>query len=489
VKLADLVDLEVHLVRDRDADPEALRARDRRVFRAAGVAAGAPRGDVLSAWLDGLRAEAGEPSLGDRVAGGARTALTVLFLLGVLVGISTGTLLLRFDGTRPVNVVEWVLVMVLLQVLLVLVVVGGAPLVARWPDLPDRIPLVVELRSALRWIVARLAGAADPETRTTLQRVRMRAGLYRGIERWGLLALTQTFAVAFNIGAIIAAAGLVVFTDLAFGWSTTLDLPAERFHALLEFAAAPFGWIAVDLSPPLELVAATRYNRLSDAYASPVDPVAAGRWWGFLVASVITYGFIPRAVLMVWAFARLSRDLRHVPLDTPDIDRIIRRLRTPHVESRGVELEAAVRRNEPTEAPPPSVDAVPSALIRWREAAGSPEVLRAAARTLDAGLAPAPDPDAPVHDAGNGDVAADRAMLAGLGRGGGRLIVFAEGWEAPDRGTRRFLGETRAAVGPRRGIVVALSGASAADVRVWREMLAELGDPYLEVEALPEATG
>src|SRR5690606_30702501 len=40
--------------------------------------------------------------------------------------------------------------------------------------------------------------------------------------RWQLLYWSQTSAVAFNVGALLTAFLLITFTDLAFGWSTTL---------------------------------------------------------------------------------------------------------------------------------------------------------------------------------------------------------------------------------------------------------------------------
>ena len=48
-----------------------------------------------------------------------------------------------------------------------------------------------------------------------------RAGLYADVERWMLFALTQRFGLWFNLCALATCLVLVIFTDLAFSWSTT----------------------------------------------------------------------------------------------------------------------------------------------------------------------------------------------------------------------------------------------------------------------------
>src|SRR5690606_26830214 len=46
--------------------------------------------------------------------------------------------------------------------------------------------------------------------------------------KWQMLTWSQAAAVAFNVTALLTAFLLITFTDLAFGWSTTLALdPAE----------------------------------------------------------------------------------------------------------------------------------------------------------------------------------------------------------------------------------------------------------------------
>ena len=70
------------------------------------------------------------------------------------------------------------------------------------------------------------------------------------------------------------------------------------------------------------------------------------------------------------------------------------------------------------------------------------------------------------------------------------LVLLAESWEPPDRATLAFVRDARTALGASTPITVVLfeklsddgvTPASADDARVWRSVLAELEDPYLDI--------
>jgi hypothetical protein len=124
--------------------------------------------------------------------------------------------------------------------------------------------------------------------------------------------------------------------------------------------------------------------------------------------------------------------------------------------------------------------------VLWRDVPGGPALESALARGLGAPVARTcaaggKDQDEP------GD---DWARLAGAGE---RWVVVAEAFEPPDRGVRRLISDLRRAVGPRRLLLVLLVGEGEppgpprdADVRIWRDALATLADPFLSVEPLRE---
>ena len=524
MKLEDLVDLEAQLAVDADRPPEALRERDRALFRGLQGVDPDDRGALLAAWLRALRGD--EPSLGRRVAGACRLLSYALVVLGATLGWTTATVLLAYSGDTPINVANFLLVVVGAQLALLAGLLVGLPLLRAFPGLP----LLGDLRAGLRWateLLERVIDRADerlsPERREAWRagraRLRARASLYGDVERHVLLGLTQTFGVAFNVAVLCCCLRLIVFYDLAFAWSTTLQVEPARFHRIVSGLAAPWGWALPDAVPTLELVEATRYSRLDDRYAGALagramDVQAVGGWWPFLVAATVTYGLLPRALLLALAWAGRARALGRLPLDAPDVDRVVRRLRAPLLETRAAGRAASavapaplvtpgpasVPAREPAPVAPPQPAAGPplatggrerAAVVLWRDLPTPPAgVASAIASSLGLEVVS-------TLQAGGRDVARDQAACRSLAGGGDRVLVLAEGWEAPDRGVRVFLSDLRAALGPRRPVLVLLvdeaSGgdgwapARPTDVALWRDRLALLEDNYLGVEPL-EAT-
>jgi len=485
--LVDLIDLEAQLARDREAESGALEARDRPLV------GGAPaeRGALLGRWLAALRErEPGRLFPGRAVTAALSGLRAALAIAGLALGWAAVTAVLRYTGGHPVNVWDFLLAFVGVQLLLLLLLV--ASLLA--PAAAAGAPLRALFGAIYPHLAARgLAGGERAEEwRALWHRLRARRSLYHRAEPWVLLGLAQAFGVAFNLGALLGLVRLVVFSDVAFSWSTTLlDLDAAHFDALVGLLAAPFGWALPDAVPSLALVEATRYSRLEGAYllsgaGRAARPELVGGWWPFLAASLAFYGLLPRLLALGLARLRVSRILARLPLDDVEVSRLVRRLSEPHVETASAEPEAPA----PPEPPPPrpAEEAPPGtrcAIVLWRDLPPGPAIEAAVRRQTGCEVTG-------VHAAGGLDFDEGGRDWASRLDGTDRVAVVAEGWEAPDRSVLRLLRELRSAAGPRRHLRVLLVDAAdaggrpppEAQVRVWREALARLEDPYLAVEPL-----
>lgn len=511
MRLADVIDLEARLLADEEAAPEALRTRDRAV--AARLDPAADDRSLLRAWLAALREGPG-PSPGEQVAQ-ARSLLGFgLVVLGLAAGFAAASAALAYDGRHPVNALTFLWVFVFAPILLLVFVLLSLALRRSLPGLARGVPGVGLLRAATAWLASvalraverlrreRRTGALD-EAGRVLRQVRRRGVLWRPLERWSLLAAMQAFAVAFFAAALTRVLLLVAFSDIAFAWSTTLQVGPETLHDVVSALAAPWRWALPDAAPSEELVALTRYSRLEAAYLAAAggrapDPLVIGGWWPFLFVATAVYGLLPRLALWIAAQVLLRRALRRLPLDTPDVQRVLRRLRYPVVETdptsaaaplrpRLAEVAAPAAPATPTAGPAPADAAQACALVVWRDA----PVDDALRQEVEARLR---WPVRRVLSAGGADYGEEQATIVALGAAGGAeaVLVVAEPFEAPDRAFLRFLRATRQAVGPRRPIVVALAGAAAGPaggdvVQLWREGLAALGDPYLDLEPLEAA--
>src|SRR5512139_2733339 len=122
--LANLIDLEAQLSRDRDGDPASLAARDRALV--AGGPADEGRGSLLGRWLDALRAsEPGALHPGRAVAGALSAVRAILAVAGLLLGWGMGTALTAYAGGHPVNVWDLLLAFVGVQVALLVLLLAS----------------------------------------------------------------------------------------------------------------------------------------------------------------------------------------------------------------------------------------------------------------------------------------------------------------------------------------------------------------------------
>src|SRR5882762_1304306 len=187
--LSDLIDLEAQLARDR------------------ALLAGSPLGSRtwIERWLQALReTEPGQLHPGRAVVGVLRGIRASLVVAGLVLGWTTAAALLRYTGDRPVNVWDFLLVFVGLQLLLFALLLASFFL----PVAALGTPLLGLFRGLVAAVYPSLAARASGSTGARLEawralwhRLRSRRSLYHHVEPWILLGLTQVFGVAFNLGA------------------------------------------------------------------------------------------------------------------------------------------------------------------------------------------------------------------------------------------------------------------------------------------------
>ncbi|MCA9528913.1 MAG: DUF2868 domain-containing protein [Myxococcales bacterium] len=501
--LTDLVDLELQLQADLDADPRALSERDRRIGLDAAPLPDA-RAALVQRWLQGLRAARGRDgaSVGRSLERGYRAAAWVLGAVMLAAGASAVAGVLQYSGEHPINVVTVIGVLVLPQIVIVSVTLLSLLLLSRARssvaghrgDAPAP-GLLRGLVQRLGQRLARLQLPLDDARAADLQRLRGwmrgRRTLYGAVEQQLAVLVLQIGAIAFNVGALGCLLLLVTFSDLAFGWNTTLRLDAHQVHALTDVLCAPFRWVTPGACPTEHLVQATRYSRLEGAYIGATaggrvtDAAAVGGWWPFVAMSLFVYGLLPRVLVLALSAVGLRRALARVPLDTPDLDAVERRMRAPALRrAHGPDPGnvAPLGHGAGAVPPPRPVQGGAGALcVAWRDA-------RFDAGALDTLLASRFDATrrGPVGAAGGADYADDEALydrVAALSDPKAPVFVIVEPWTPPDRAFRRLLDAIRARGGAARTINVLLTaGAGPAEVDIWAGYLAELGDIYLALE-------
>ncbi|MEM1208855.1 MAG: DUF2868 domain-containing protein [Planctomycetota bacterium] len=479
VGLAELIDLAVALERDRSGDPSSLRRRDEAIgarLREAGVASDDRRG-LLKGWLAALRREAGggepRPLPGRRWALAAWRAVAIAAALMALIGWASAMGVFWYDGVRPVNLTVVVLAYGVLPLALLGLTLWGAA--AGLGPMGEWVRGLSPGRLAL-WAGRRGSGGVAAAGLADELGVLGHAGL-AGVRKWAVLSASQWLAVGFFSGVLIGAVQRVVFTELSFGWSTTLKVEPMTVLRLAQWWSLPWGWAWEGAVPKGQgLVAMSQYVPGEGLVGGP----GAGRvWWRFVLMTVLVYAWLPRAVTAGW-FAWLLREAVEGAFDRlPGTALLADRLagasawRGPGVSGEASMAQAGGMGVSVSTAATESVGGV---VVRWAGAGGAID----AGETLEAG--------------GSAGLAADRAVVERLGEmKPTSLRVVVRGWEPPTLEALDFLREVRGAVGDGRVIEVAaeaMDGAGTGDeLRAWRGAIDRLGDGDVRLVMLGRGQG
>ncbi len=498
MELAQLVDFEVQLHRDeasvRAGGEPDLRARDARIgaqitaeFGSTATEAAAQvhadrefRARVATAWLRQMEAE--DRSGRDHTARALRRAALILTLALLVVGALTARGALAYDGKEPVNVFVFLGLLVVPQIALLVLLA--------WATLRGGRGMLGGAITALSQV--RLLGGSST---ATLGAVGARLSLHAGVERWFTFALAQRAAVAFNVGALATCLALVSLTDLAFCWSTTLQLAAEHVHTACRGIAAPWSWFAPDAVPSASLVRDSQWVRMPGSFVaggSLPDAVAtSGRWWSFLVIALATWGLLPRGLALGLAAWQSRRAQRAVPFDDPRCHALFARLwpATPSWQGPSpstISLPESERaKAHANSTPPAAVASGATWLLCWGHLARAREGL--AQRVTRATGAP----PLGVLAVGGANLADDDDAVRRLANAkADRVLLALAAGSQPTKDVLDLLRVLRQRLGPRARLSVALATDDATtqlaneELAGWRACLDRQADPYLALERL-----
>jgi hypothetical protein len=450
--------------------------RDRAIARELRQSAAASR--VRAWWRHAARdVEPGDGARLDRLRALVTVAMAVA---GILVGVMAALAAFSYDGSQPVNVVRLLALLVgaqlvLLALTLLLLLLGRVPGLRHVQDL-----FAAVNPGAWAAAVFRKLSHAPLEVTQLFDPHSRRASAVR-FAKWQALYWSQTAAVAFNIAALVTAIMLVTFSDLAFGWSTTLEADPADVNRIVRAIARPWAAVAPAAVPSEALVEQSQFFRLGDAAAAS-SPRSLGAWWPFTILSLITYGLVPRVALLAFAATRLRAATKVLLLGHPAVTALLDRMASPVIETEAAEHDSAAPPSSGSAAGPPRPITGSASAVIWERSVPVASVRDYARAHLALDVTS-------VGEAGGGKLAADGATLERLASDApDTLLVLTPAWEPPLLELLDFLAEIRRRVGASASIIVVPvpDGARAvSDVEraTWTRAIGRLRDPKLYVEA------
>jgi len=441
--------------------------------------------DRIRAWLGTQRDPASE-SNGERLARARRLTGMLLGILGLLLGWVAAMALFRYNGQHPVNVTWLLAVFVGLQSITLLLFA-----IAALPASAGRIPVVGSIQRLVMGLSPGRLGFAlarflPQRMRQSLESLSGRTTAFRrifgNVSRWVVLYWSQIFALAFQVGAITGGLALVLFSDLAFGWSTTLDLGSDAMHRAVSLLALPWQGFAPDAVPSAELVESTRYFRLSTTAATPLDPVTRTQWWPFVLLAMIVYGLLPRLFTVWLSRFRLRANARTAIVNYPGSAALLDRLNPQRVQTTAVEPEVKMAPAAHRELGAGIVSSGAASVINWSAISLESGAIRGVVlETLGV------DATDVLSAGGARSLSEDQQTINACVEAKVPVVILVKSWETPMLEFLDFLKDMRSALGEKRAVtVIPVSiddGQPAApeptDASVWAERLETLGDPWL----------
>jgi len=496
--LADLAALVVALDRDERRPLEERRKRDY-VLGERLQSAGSGRLQAGLLWMEGVCAS--DPKMRQQREQ-ARAVITWsnLFLtgLGVLAGLLAAFGALYYDGSGRVNVVAVLAVLVVLpSVFLLGFLLAALParVVAWIPGMTavGSVAQGVSLGKAGLWVLRRLPQEWREAVCSLAGQSAAHQKVYSGVQKWILLRWSQLFAVGFQAAALVATIWLVVFSDLAFGWSTTLtsgnvDQDARRLHAVTASMAMPWRWAVEASSPSVELIRESRYYRAVPSAISPEEAARLGGWWRFLVLAMAVYGLLPRIVTVLVAQHHFRTAVVLAFTAAPGLTAVLARLEQARVVGNAIEPEAA---------PGGAGDQGPALRETTQFAGNIPTWINWCLVPVEAAHLKNEFGARVVLTAGGGaSLEEDEAVIEQLvAEKPAAVGILVKAWEPPLLEFVDFIQSLRRPLGSRCEITIVpvgvrtdgtLEPATRTHLEVWRRRMLQVGDPWLQVVGMPE---
>ncbi|TVT58009.1 MAG: DUF2868 domain-containing protein [Sedimenticola thiotaurini] len=170
------------------------------------------------------------------------------------------------------------------------------------------------------------------------------ASSLRPLMKLTVVALGQQLSLLFALGMVLAFLLYLLVTDLAFGWSSTLDISAAVIHQMTTIVSWPWQQLWPAAMPTMELVEQTHYFR-----AAPVvteQPELFGQWWRFLLMSLLVYVLFPRLITALFYRYRLEQMQGRVCESDALISGLWQRLSTELIDHEAQPVEQRVRKSD-----------------------------------------------------------------------------------------------------------------------------------------------
>ncbi len=285
--------------------------------------------EQLLAWIEKHQHRLHKPLLSDTFSSYLYRVTFVLGLIAFVLGLLTGVALLSYNGDAPVNVVYFMAVTVFLP-LFSMLLTFFAMLRARSAE-----NVMIHLSPAF-WM-EKIMGFLPGRIQEQIQGLKINPLL----ANWIIIKRSQIIVLLFSLGLLLALLGVIVTKDIAFAWSTTLQLSPEEMHSFLQSVAFPWREFAPFAVPSLELIEQSQYFRLGTTLDQEMIAHASqlGEWWKFLAFSTLFYAIFLRFWLFIFASFGLNSAIKRSFFTLDGTTQLLREINEPIISTHAAQSE------------------------------------------------------------------------------------------------------------------------------------------------------
>ena len=366
--------------------------------------------EQLVKWVEANRDKLKKPRLSDIFSSYLYGITLGVVLIAFFMGIFSGVALLSYSGHAPVNVVYFIAMVVFLPLLTMMLTLFSMFKAHRAQSLLVHLSPAYWLEKILALLPLKVAKVLEDIKINPL------------LANWIVIKRSQVVALFFSLGLLLSLLGIVATKDIAFAWSTTLDIAPEAFHSFLEALSVPWKtWLPSGV-PTLELVEQSHYFRLGDSLNEEMVSHAStlGQWWKFLAMATLFYAIVLRLMVYMLSLFGFHYALKKSFLNLEGADELLLDMNEPIISSHATQKsEENIRSTQDNVQMIKELNNVYDVVQGWAMSQEELEVLNDSMQV-----------DSPVvHDVGGTNTLEEDIKIIHQSRG--EVLLYVKAWEPP----------------------------------------------------------
>jgi hypothetical protein len=273
----------------------------------------------LVAWTGKHTSELRKPLLSDTFSTYLYGMTLTLVIITFFFGFFSGIALLSYSGHEPVNVIYFMAMVVLLPLVTMTLTLFSMFKANASQSLLVHISPAFWMEKMLRFL--------PKNVQSSLQELKINPLL----SNWLIIKRSQLLALMFSVGLLVALLGMVITKDIAFAWSTTLQVSPKEFHSLLHTFAFAWRDIFPWAVPSVELIEQSQYFRLGEKLDMQMIQNASklGEWWKFLAFATLFYAILLRFGMWFLSMFGFKKALKRSFLNLEGAGALLREMNEP----------------------------------------------------------------------------------------------------------------------------------------------------------------